>query len=89
MTHLERDGSGLMAAISFVYRYGRQLSFTDRSQPPSLVFGRDSKTLRREGKLYSGKERGRRGFANAPTGGCWPGEGGGRKTSSRASSVIG
>ena len=29
VTHLERDGSGLMAAISFVYWYGRQrFSFT-------------------------------------------------------------
>ena len=80
---------GLLAATSFVYRHGRQLSFTDRSQPPSLLFGRDSKTRRGAGKLYSGKERERRGFAYAPTGGCWPGEGGGRKTSSRASSVIG
>ena len=78
-----------MAATSFVYWYGRQHSFTDRSQPPSLVFGRDSKTSRGEGKLYSGKERGRGGFRYALTGGCWPGEGGGRQTSSRASSVIG
>ena len=49
---------GLMAAMSFVYRYGRPHSFTDRSQPPSLVFGRDSKASRGEGKLFTVERKG-------------------------------
>ena len=60
--------------------------------PPRLSAGSQGASERR-GILW--RWRGPSGLrwvwrnGRAPTGGCWPGEGGGRKTSSRASSVIG
>ena len=56
------------------------------AEPPSLVFGRDSKAGRGAGNLYSGK---REGFSCALTGGCRCGGAGGRLISSGASYVTG
>lgn len=56
-----------------------------RSQPPALCFGRDSKAGRGAGELYSGTKQ----SLLCPDRGCWPGEAEGGLTRSGAFYVTG